>query len=157
MKKAALGILFLLLTVSFGYAQGQGEVRGYYGNLYGFNSNLFGQTLGGEYFVIDRVSVAPAIGIFFPATGKASNLEIDARYYVLDQTHQVYGTFGLNYRRRRLEFALPENELVTNTGINIGVGYGYKVSEEFILGSEIKYQPHVNDTMLRIGLFYLIN
>jgi hypothetical protein len=157
MKKIII-IAFLFLSIHhFSFGQGEGEIRAQYAVEYGFGSNLFGNMIGVEYFPMDNFSVLPAFTIFYPATGKASAFNLDARYYLLDDDHQAYGIFGYNAHRRRLEFAPVEENLINRSGLNLGAGYGFKVAEEFILNTEMRYQPHNRDVMWRIGLFYLIN
>lgn len=156
--KRLIIVSFLIFLTNSSFAQYQGEVRIQMDTEYGFATNLYGFGLVGEYFIIDRLSVVPSAIIFLPQTGKASSLNLDARYYLTEGISQFYGVLGLNSSRRRLEFAAPGEDLIIRTGINIGAGYIYRLSEEFAIESQFKYQPHYdNNFVIGLGIIYFIN
>lgn len=158
MMKRFLLIVFLILNTQLSHAQYQGEIRAQLSTEYGVNTNLFGMGLLGEYFIIDRLSVASNIMVLLPETGKATNLHIDGRYYFNEGTSQFYGLLGFNYYRRRLEFAPEEDNLIQRPGLNIGGGYNYRISEEFSVDTKLMFQPQNNNNLIiGIGINYHIN
>lgn len=156
--KRFLIICFLILNTQLSYAQYQGEIRAQLATEFGTGTNLFGMGLLSEYFIIDRLSVAPNVMVLLPETGKGTNIHIDGRYYFNEGTSQFYGLLGFNYYRRRLEFAPSEENLIHTPGLNIGGGYNYRISEEFSLNTHIKYQPQNNNNLIiGVGINYHIN
>ena len=113
MKRLVL-LFALVLVGNIATAQYQGQFRLNYGNDMGFSSGLFGMNIGGEYFPIDKISLAPTISVLFPESGKASNLHLDARYYFTEEKLEWYGLLGYANYRRRYEFN-PETTY-QNTG-----------------------------------------
>ncbi|KEO72501.1 porin family protein [Anditalea andensis] len=157
MKKILL-IWVLFIGSHISYAQYQGEWRAQLATEYGTGTNLFGMGLLSEYFIIDRLSVVPSIMVLLPETGKATNLHVDARYYFNEGTSQLYGLLGFNYYRRRLEFAGENDNLIQSPGLNVGGGYNYRISEEFSLDAQIKFQPQNNNNLvIGVGINYHIN
>lgn len=151
----ALGI-FCIVIPSFG--QVEGEIRAKLGNEYGIGTNLYGMSLSGEYFILNNLSGNVGVTALFPESGKASSYDLDAKYYFIQGRSQLYGLIGFQYYRRRLEFALPEEDLIHSPGLNIGGGYMFRISEEFSLNSEIKFQPqNQNNLLISIGVIYHIN
>jgi len=156
--KRLLVICLFLFTIHYAEAQVVRESRIQLANEYGFDNNLFGFGLLGEYFIIDRLSVAPSIVILLPETGKASTFDINIRYYFTTGLSQFYGLGGFNHFRRRLEFAPPEENLRNVPGFNFGFGHNYRLSEEFSLDTNLRYQPqNNNNVVLGIGIIYHIN
>jgi len=153
--------LFLILVLSMIgnelLAQYKGQYRLQYGNDFMFKSGLFGMNFTGEYFPLEKVSFAPNVSILFPATGKATNIHLDSRYYFTEEKIELYGLLGYGLFRRSYEF----NPEVTyqNTGtLNIGGGVLYKVIDELGINAELKLQPqHRNDFIIKVGLSYFIN
>jgi len=156
--KRFLLICFLIFSTQLSYAQYQGEIRAQLANEFGTGTNLFGMGILSEYFIIDRLSVAPSIMVLLPQTGKATNIHIDARYYFNEGASQFYGLLGFNYYRRRLEFAPEAENLIQRPGLNIGGGFNYRLNEEFSIDSQIKFQPQNNNNIvIGIGINYHIN
>jgi len=156
--KRLLVICILLFYIKCADAQVAGEGRIQLANEFGFETNLFGFGLSGEYFIIDRLSISPSIIALLPETGKATSLDLNVRYYITQGISQLYGMGGFNYFRRRLEFAPPEDNLRNVPGLNIGMGYIYRLSEEFSIDSNLRFQPqNNNNVVLGIGIIYHIN
>ncbi|HSJ69926.1 MAG TPA: hypothetical protein VK921_19760 [Anditalea sp.] len=157
MKKLLVGFLLLIISIpSFG--QVEGELRARLGNEYGISTNLFGMNLSGEYFFINNLSGTAFLAVYFPASGKASSYDIDAKYYFTEGRSQLYGLLGFHYFRRRLEFAPEEENLINTSGLNIGSGFMYRLSDEFSLNTEFKYQPqNQNNLIISVGVTYHIN
>jgi len=153
-------VLLLIGLICFGnsaFAQYKGQVRLQYGNDLSFSSGFFGFNLGGEYFPQDKISFAPNISVLVPATGMASNLHLDARYYLTEEKAGLYGLLGFAVFRRTHEF-LPEMSPTTIGTMNIGAGILYTFMEELGLNEEIKYQPqNSREFVAKVGIAYFIN
>lgn len=153
-------LLLLIGLFIFGndvVAQYKGQARLQYGNDLSIPSGFFGFNISGEYFPVDRISVAPSISALVPATGKASNLHLDARYYFTEEKIQLYALLGVANFRRTPEFQ-PEVG-PTNTGtLNIGGGVVYRFLEELGINVEIKYQPqNSHEVVCKVGIAYFVN
>jgi hypothetical protein len=155
--KKLLFICAFLFTFSVANAQYSGQVRLQAGGEYGFTTEFFGLNFGVEYFLMDRLSLAPNHTIYFPSIGKASNLNIDARYYFTEDILQWYGMAGFtnNWVDPQLEgFDLRRSW----AGANVGVGGVLKFADRFAFNPEMKYQLQNNGQLVfRLGLVYLIN
>jgi hypothetical protein len=153
--------IFLLLVLSMIgnelLAQYKGQYRAQYGNDFMFQSGLFGMNFSGEYFPFEKISFAPNVSVLFPATGKASNLHLDTRYYFTEEKVELYGLLGYGNFRRRYEFN-PEITYQNTGTLNIGGGILYKLIDELGLNAEVKLQPqNRNEFIIKIGLSYFIN
>jgi len=155
--KKLLFVLSFVLTVSLAEAQTRGQARLQVGGDYGFNTEAFGLNFGAEYFLIDRLSLAPNYTIFFPEVGKLSNLNIDARYYLTEGILQWYGMAG--FANTWLD---PEHDGMDHrsrvSGANIGLGGVLKFGDRVAFNPEFKYQAQTNGQLVfRLGLVYMIN
>jgi hypothetical protein len=138
-------------------AQYKGQYRAQYGNDMALRSGLFGMNFSAEYFPFEKISFNPNISVLFPATGKASNLHLDTRYYFTEEEVEFYGLLGYANYRRRFEFN-PENAYQNTATLNIGGGILYKLIDELGVNAEIKLQPqNGNEVILKVGLSYFIN
>ncbi|MFC4873253.1 hypothetical protein [Negadavirga shengliensis] len=156
MKNIILFLCFLVLSFST-VAQYQGQYRLQYGHDFGLGSGLTGVNFVGEYFPIDNISFAPSFSILLPASGKASQLHIDGRYYFQEEAVQLYGLIGYANFRRRLEFDF-DDPLYHRGSLNIGGGILYKLMDELGLNGELKFQPQNNgEFIIKIGMSYFIN
>ena len=156
--KRLLVICILLFYIKCADAQVAGEGRIQLANEIGFGTNLYGFGLSGEYFIIDRLSIVPSAIVLLPETGKATSLDLNVRYYLTRGVSQLYGMGGFNHYRRRLELAPTEENLINVPGLNIGLGYVYRLSEEFSVDSNLRIQPQNNNNVVfGIGIIYHIN
>ncbi|KEO72902.1 porin family protein [Anditalea andensis] len=155
--KKLLFILSFVLMASLAEAQTRGEARLQIGGDYAFNTEFFGVNLGAEYFLTDKISIAPNHTIYFPETGRASNLNIDARYYFTEDILQWYGMAGFtnNWINPELEGI---NAKTSTAGANIGVGGVLKFADRFAFNPEFKYQiQNQGQLVFRLGLVYILN
>lgn len=116
-----------------------------------------GFNIGLEYFVTDKISIAPSYTMFFKSevdfagAGSASlsvnSINIDGRYYFLTDGLNVYGLFGVGIvgATGESEITVPflgtttvENSEST-TGLNIGAGILLPVNEMIGIGAQAKY------------------
>ncbi|WP_157972081.1 porin family protein [Pleomorphovibrio marinus] len=156
-KYLFLGSVMWILLSHNAFGQYQEQIRLHYSNEYGLGNNLFGFNLVGEYFLIDNLSFAPSATILFPATGKASAFNFNARYYFTEEDIQLYGLAGYGIFRRRYEHN-PELNFDNRGSINLGAGVLYKIYDEIGLNFEIKVQPQNNgEVWLKLGMLYYIN
>jgi hypothetical protein len=157
MKKSLL-IFAFVLTAAVTQAQQKGEARAQLGGEFGFNSELFGVNLGAEYFVADRISAAPNFTIFFPDYGRASNLNVDFRYYLTEGILQWYGLAGFTNYWTTVDFIGASSISTSSQGANIGVGGVLKFADRLAFNPEIKYQAMSGgQAVFRLGLVYFIN
>lgn len=155
--KKLLFILSFILTISFADAQTRGEARLQVGGDYGFATEAFGVNFGAEYFFANRFSLAPNYTIFFPHHGTASNLNIDARYYVTEGILQWYGMAGFanNWVDPQLDGV---NLRTSHAGANLGLGGVLKFGDRVAFNPEFKYQFYTNGQLVfRLGLVYMLN
>jgi hypothetical protein len=156
MKKIFLLLLLSMIGTEL-LAQYKGQYRAQYGNDYMFGAGLFGMNFSGEYFPFEKISFAPNVSILFPATGKASNLHLDTRYYFTEEKVEFYGLLGYANYRRRYEFN-PEITYQNTGTLNIGGGILYKLIDELGVNAEVKLQPqNRNEFIIKVGLSYFIN
>ncbi|UCS94203.1 hypothetical protein KZP23_03995 [Echinicola marina] len=156
MKKLLLLGLFAL-TVSFAQAQTAGDVRLQFGGDFGFDSEAFGLNFGGEYLITDQISAAPNFTIYFPEFGKASTLNLDARYYFTQDLLQWYGLLGFTNNWWTYEVFGAPDQKVSRAGANIGAGGVLKFADNLAFNPEIKYQAQRNgQAVFRLALVYFL-
>ena len=157
MKKLLL-IFAFVLTAAVTQAQQKGEARAQLGGEFGFNSELFGVNLGAEYFVVDRISAAPNFSIYFPDFGRASNLNVDFRYYLTEGVLQWYGLAGFTNNWVTVDLDGANGITASTQGANIGAGGVLKFGDRVAFNPEIKYQAMSGgQAVFRLGLVYFIN
>ena len=113
----ALGLFLMASTQS--WAQEQGQIRASASLAMGTEAAIndagdsklgMGINIGGDYFVIDKLSIAPSYTFFFKSTYgsntdlgnaelsvKSSSFNIDGKYYLLDEAVKLYGLFGISF------------------------------------------------------------
>lgn len=151
MKKFTILSLFAAFVL-FGLsanAQEQGDIRAGAGLAYGTKAGVdasgtkgaIGINLGAEYLFTDAISLAPSYTFFFKssvggADYNVSSFNIDARYYFGDSG--FYGLAGLGIVSNKVSgggFSVSGSE----TGINLGAGYMYGLSDSMFLNGQAKY------------------
>jgi len=134
-----------------------------------------GLTVGGEYFVNSKVSIAPDIIFFF--TNKDSRtiggdlietktklweLNGNVHYYFVDKNNiQFYGLGGLNYskvgfeyKQTELDSGMIETQFETGdgeVGLNLGVGANFSIRKNFKPFTELKYVAGSTDQVVFSG------
>lgn len=157
MKKIILLVIFFW---SFGlevFGQYKGQYRLQSGNELNIQAGLFGINFTGEAFPLEHISFTPSVTFLLPATGKATNVHLDFRYYFTEEKLEFYSLLGYGLFRRRFEFSLEP--AVTNiNSVNLGAGMIYKFLDELGINGEVKFQPQNNgEVIVRVGLSYFIN
>ncbi|WP_143962445.1 hypothetical protein [Litoribacter populi] len=155
--KKLLFIFTFVMTVGLAEAQQRGEARVQFGGDFGFTTELFGLNFGAEYFLVDRISLAPNHTIYFWENGRASNLNIDARYYFTEGILQWYGMAGFTNNWENPDL-IGGDFRTSRAGANLGVGGVLKFADRLAFNPEFKYQLQNNgQAIFRLGLVYLIN
>ncbi len=142
-----------------------------------------GINIGGDYFIIDNLSFSPNYSSFFESpysktfgspTGfgvkyflRISSLNIDGKYYFFKERVNLYGLLGLSFTREETQASyinvpntidvLPIPDDVNNkTGINIGAGVDYFLSDKLYLNGQVKYNTPLSQLVIGIGAGYVI-
>jgi opacity protein-like surface antigen len=133
------------------------------GIAYGSEIENLGITVGAEYFVSEKVSIAPDIIYYFTKKESTvfagSDIEIKANlwelngnvhYYFVDNSSiSVYGLGGLNYSHAGVKYkqtevgsGIVEAEFEDDDGeigVNLGVGANFSIRQNFTPFTELKY------------------
>lgn len=186
MKKIILLVVVLMAFIgqSTLWAQEQGKIRAGLGLSMGTKAALdsdtgesklgFGITVGGDYFITDAIVIAPNFTFFFKSsvqiTGfdfsqKVSNLDIDGKYYFLNDAVGVYGLFGLSLGFSTVEGVIdlsgfqpiPFDESDSMFGVNIGGGADYYLSDKVFLNAQLKWNTPLEQLAINIGAGFNIN
>jgi len=138
-----------------------------------------GINIGGEYFVTDLISIAPSYTFFFKSEisfddfgGTSTNsrqygsLNLDGRYYFGDGDIQFYGLAGISFASAKAEFSYEddtdpsfnESDSATEseTGLNIGGGVMYPISDNLYLNGQIKYNTPIEQLVINAGVSFTI-
>lgn len=152
-------ILLLALIGLFAFntsqAQSQGDIRVNAGliNLfspYGADYRI-GFGVGGEYLITDVISVSPSIYFTNKDSNKLNIFSIDGRYYLMTDATQVYGVAGISF--------ISGDGGFSETGLALGAGAIFGVSDNFGINAELKYQLNkpFNDALgmqANVGVVY---
>ena len=185
MKKIIVLAITLVLFIgqSTVWAQEKGQIRAAAGLALGTKAGTdsdtgesklgFGITLGGDFFITDVISIAPNFTFFFKsnfqATGvdldtKASALDIDGKYYFLNDAVGVYGLFGISIGFAAIEGEIdfggqpiPIDDSDSKFGVNIGAGADYYLSDKVFLNVQLKYNTPLEQLAINIGAGFNIN
>ena len=153
--KKLLTIAFCGAALFFGFsgsAQSQGDFRASLGLAMGTKASVdtdtgddklgIGLDLGVEYFVIDKLSLAPSYTYFFPAdlgSGvkyNTANLNFDARYYLADQFYAMAGYTSFSSKLS----GGGGNISVSEGAWNIGAGAMLPMNDNMGINLQLKYQ-----------------
>lgn len=157
MKKILLLVIFACTLGTEVFGQYKGQYRVQSGNELNIQSGLFGINFSGEAFPFEYVAFVPSLTFLLPATGKATNLHLDARYYFTEDKFEFYTLLGYGLFRRRFEFSLEPAVRNVNS-VNLGAGMLYKFTDELGINGEAKFQPQNDgEVIVRIGISYFIN
>lgn len=138
----------------------------------GDNKLGMGLNFSGDYFVTDVISIAPSYTFFFKstygvdadlATGfsfKTNSFNVDGKYYFLTDGINVYGLFGLSFAaiKATIDFlGAPINISNNKTGVNIGGGVDFGLSDKLYLNGQVKYNTPLEQLVINVGVGYVIN
>ncbi len=128
-----------------------------------------GINIGGDYFVIDKLSIAPSYTFFFKSSLeedgydisiKVSSFNIDGKYYFLTDGINVYGLFGISFASIKAEtnfLGTPIEISDSETGINIGGGVDYALTDKLYLNGQLKYNTPLEQLVINLGVGFNIN
>lgn len=176
MKKILLAVFVLFAFAAVSNAQTEGDFRlngGLaYGSEAGFDGGGAGINVGLEYFFTDVISAAPSYTYFFESTedvlgtefsARLSSINIDGRYYFQTDGFQAYGLAGIAILA--INTTTPDffgtgtiETSDSETGLNIGAGIVYPLSEKIGLNGQLKYQtPGEGQLVLNAGVAIALN
>lgn len=143
MKTKLLALALVgLFAINGAKAQEQGDIRGNAGLTYMFGpyggDARIGFGLGGEYLIIDALSIAPSYYFSNKDDLKVNLFNIDARYYFMTGDTQVYGVVGYTSATLKSDF-LGVSVSSTEGGLNLGAGAIFAMSDSFGINAELKY------------------
>ena len=171
MKKIIQGVVILFFGLATVKSQETGKIKVNaglaYGTEVGIDGGGLGINLGGEYFITDEISAAPSYSSFFedsegPVSANFSAVNIDGRYYFLNDDFYIYGLLGLSILSFDIETPLgPFGSIESSdseTGLNVGGGIVYPLDDQFDLNGQLKYQtPGDGQIVLNLSLVFNIN
>ena len=149
-----------------------GQTKLFSGVTYGSEVEALGITVGAEYFVSDKISIAPDFIYYF--TNKESQViggsEIEVKtklweingnvhYYFVDNSSiGFYGLGGLNYSHVSVDFKQTDVDSGTveaqfdmsdgEVGVNLGVGANFPISRKLTPYAELKYVAASTDQLV---------
>jgi len=159
---------FLLVGVTAN-AQEQGMIRASAGLALGTKAAIdesgtkagIGINIGAEYLITDNISIAPSYTFFFKSefdtpdgfggnvtsSNQFGSFNIDGRYYFGDGDMELYGLFGIGIVSNSFEQSgddgfggtITIDGSDSETGLNIGGGINYPLSDALFLNGQIKY------------------
>ncbi|WP_158838018.1 hypothetical protein [Polaribacter sp. L3A8] len=137
MKKVLFIISLALLGLRSISAQEMGGFSGFAGATYPLSSESYvGINVGFEYLFTDVIAAAPSLSYYFIEGVTSAILNIDGRYYFRGYKKLIYfGLAGISLSSYKIHDGLTLND----TGISIGGGLIYGVSENLGLIAQLKY------------------
>lgn len=170
MKKNVYILAFLLVSLGANSALAQGKV--YPGISFGSEIENVGITLGGEFFVSEKISITPDFIYYLPKKESevysGGKIEVKSKlwelngnvhyYFVNKQSIGFYGLGGLNYShvsvdykqtdtdtgQTEAEFELGDGEI----GLNLGIGANFSLGKSFSPFVEMKYVAASTDQLV---------
>lgn len=159
-------VLLVAFATGFGlFAQAQVKV----GAHLGFSAvKDFGVGVNGEYFLNEKISIAPDFAYFFttsePNVKRTSyEINLNGHYYFYEKDKfKSFGLLGLNHSRFSTSSKF-ESDFITNTldlsfsktTLNLGIGITYQVADKIELFSSLKYTMSVfSGGMISAGAKY---
>jgi outer membrane protein X len=174
MKKLFL-LAFLCVALSVAaVAQNRGGVHVAFGS----EVEQLALGLNGEFFVAEKVSIAPELNIFFPdrtttdyfgvkTTSSYSTWSIsgDVHYYFInDEKIGFYGIAGLGLAvaRGRVKVVYPNQPTQENSnsnselGLNLGVGANFPMPGKVTPFGQLKYETSYEQLLLQAGIRFTL-
>ncbi|GAB2478174.1 MAG: hypothetical protein EP311_10860 [Cytophagales bacterium] len=154
MKKALLGLFFLVLVSFTALAQEKGEARIHAFGTYGLRNDQFGYGGGVEYFFADKFALMPSFTWIKPEVGNLSNFSFDLRYYFTEGVSQVYVLAGYSQTFENTQPGSPgtRRNLV---GGNFGAGAYIRITDWVGFVSEFRFQSQgIQQVVAKAGLAF---
>lgn len=145
-------MLFLTVQVN---AQDKGDLRASAGLVYGEGIEEAGINIGGEYFFTSKITGAPSFTAFFVGGGGSiTQWNLDARYYLLKGSIQLYGLAGYASLRASADAGFGRIT-VSNGGFNFGAGAVFPLKGRLGINTQLKYStPGSGQALLQAGVVY---
>lgn len=144
MKKISI-LMFAVAMLLAGstYAQvEQGTIRANAGLTYMFKpfdgDARAGFGIGAEYLITDAISIAPSYYLSDKDDVKLNVLNIDARYYFMNDATQLYGVIGYQSVQQKVSGG-GVTVSVTEGGLALGAGAVIGLSDKIGINPELKY------------------
>ncbi|WP_456459341.1 outer membrane beta-barrel protein [Reichenbachiella sp.] len=165
MKTKLLALALVgLFSINSAIAQEQGDFRAGLGIVLGTKAGVdddgsskmgFGLSPSIEYLITDVISGAASYDWYFKSDVggtdvSISSFNIEGRYYFMTDDTQVYGVAGLGIVKAKIgDFSDSE------TGLNIGAGANFPLSDVLGANAELKYQTAGDGQLaIKAGVFY---
>lgn len=154
MKKTLLLLALFIGSVSFSFAQEQGNARIHVFGNYGFKSEFFGIGGGIEYFFADKFALMPSFTALNPEVGNASNFSFDLKYYLTEGASQIYVMAGYSQTFQNTQPGDPGTR-ETYVGGNMGVGAYIPLTDWVGLNTEFKFQSQLpQEVVFKVGFAF---
>lgn len=123
-----------------------------------------GINVGGDYFVIDNLSAGLSYTYFFNSSytingidisQRISSVNIDGKYYFLNDPVNVYGLLGLSIASATVKVNGTSSSS-SEVGINLGAGVDYPINDKLSLNGQLKYNSPFEQLEINLGVFYTI-
>jgi len=146
---------------------------------FGSEVEQVGLGLNGEFFVAEKVSIAPEFNLFFPdkttvqfsgakSTTTVSTWSIsgDVHYYFIsDEKIGFYGLAGLGMAavKGKSKTEIPNQPTQESSysdsefGLNLGVGANFTVPGKIIPFGQLKYETNYEQLLLQAGIRFTFN
>ena len=136
-KNLLLGLSLLLSTVAL--AQEKGDFNGFAGLSYPLISGAdIGASAGVEYVFAENFSAAPSFTYYFSSGVTNTDFDIDARYYLGDESFQWFLTAGVSFASTSLSGG-GISVTASETGFNAGAGALFSLGNSLNLIAVAKY------------------
>lgn len=173
MKTKLLALALVgLFSINGALAQEQGDMRGSLGLVLGTKAGIsddgefkmgFGITPAFEYVFTDAMSANASYDFYFKSSVDGgsftlSSFNIDYRYYFMTDDVQVYGLAGIGFMKGKFKQDGGGSISNSETGLNIGVGAIFPLSDMLGFNAQLKYQtPKFQDITGEEGSNIAIN
>jgi len=139
MKKILFTTVVLLVAIaSTSFAQSRFGA----GLVYGTEVEAIGLGVHGEFFLSDKVALAPGFNYFF-ADDPLTWWEINANanyYFTSSGSASVYGLAGLNLATIGVDLPAPfEDSSSTELGLNLGVGANFDINSSVMPYTQLRF------------------
>jgi hypothetical protein len=153
-KNSILVAFLLMLTVQVN-AQDKGTIRVSAGLIYGEQIEEVGINIGGEYFITSKLTAAPSYSDYLiEGNGSISQINLDARYYLLKGKLQLYGLAGYTSLRAGANL-FGARITASEGGANLGAGVVVPIGDKLGFNGQLKYAtPGDGQALLQAGLVY---
>jgi hypothetical protein len=163
MKKSILALTVIMFASLCASAQMNVGV----GLAYGTEVEKPAIVVNGQYFVNDKVAIAPGLIFYFPEkvkttsggstyTSKSSFWEFnaDVNYYFVESTVRVYAIGGLNVSSAKGSYKGPGIDVSSSNsefGVNLGIGLDFKTAGKLTPFIQTKYTISDYDQLVLMG------